>query len=415
MVKNAVIVPVGAKGGFVGKRLPDPARRSRRLARRGHRLLPDVHRLPARPDRQPRHRCRRRRRVVPPTDVRRYDGDDPYLVVAADKGTATFCDIANDIAARARLLARRRVRLRRLGRLRPQGDGHHRPRRLGVGQVPLPRAGREHPDAAVHRGRHRRHVRRRVRQRHAAVRPASGWSPPSTTGTSSSTPIPTRRPRIAERRRLFELPRSSWADYDTALISAGGGVFAARPQSRSRSRPQVAARLGHRGRRAPRHDADRADPARSCSRRSTCSGTAASAPTSRRRPSRNADAGDKANDAVRVDGRELRCRVVGEGGNLGCTQLGRIEYARAGGRINTDAIDNSAGVDTSDHEVNIKILLDRAVAAGTITRRAAQRAAGRGRPTTSPAHVLRDNYEQNVLLGRRRAARPRDGHRPRAG
>ena len=168
-----------------------------------------------------------------PTDARwsrrpsvvRHDGDDPYLVVAADKGTATFSDIANGISAGLRLLARRRVRLGRLGRLRPQGDGHHRARRLGLGAPPLPRDGRGLPERGLHLRRHRRHVRRRLRQRDAAAPSTSGWSPPSTTATSSSTRTRTRPSSYAERRRLFDLPRSSWQDYDTSLISEGGGVF----------------------------------------------------------------------------------------------------------------------------------------------------------------------------------------------
>ena len=159
------------------------------IAGRGHRRLQAVHLDAARHHRQ----SRRRRRVVPPDNVVRHDGDDPYLVVAADKGTATFSDIANAHFARARLLARRRLRLRRLGRLRPQEDGHHRARRLGGGEAPFPRDGRRHQHDAVHRGRRRRHVGRRVRQRHAARDARSGWSPPSTIATSSSIPIPIRR------------------------------------------------------------------------------------------------------------------------------------------------------------------------------------------------------------------------------
>ena len=152
-------------------------------------------------------------------------------------------------------------------------------------------------------------------------------------------------------------------------------------------------------------DPDRADPGDPARRRSICSGTAASEPTSRRRPRRPRAAGDKANDAVRVDGVELRARVVGEGGNLGFTQLGRVEFARNGGAINTDAIDNSAGVDTSDHEVNLKILLDRSVASGAITHD--ERCELLASVTDEvAAHVLRDNYEQNVLLGMARKLSP---------
>ena len=164
MVKNAVIVPVGAKGGFFCKQLPDPGDREAWMAEgiacyktfiSG--LLDVTDNLVA-------------DEVVPPPKVVRHDGDDSYLVVAADKGTATFSDIANGVAAGLRLLARRRVRLRRLGRLRPQGDGHHRPRRVGVGPPALPRARHRLPGRGLHLRRRRRHVRRRVRQRDAALR-----------------------------------------------------------------------------------------------------------------------------------------------------------------------------------------------------------------------------------------------------
>ena len=154
MVKNAVIVPVGAKGGFYCKQLPDPAADREAWLAEGvacYRtficgLLDVTDNLEG-------------EQVVPPPRVVRHDGDDAYLVVAADKGTATFSDIANEVAARLRLLARRRVRVRRLGRLRPQGDGHHRPRRLGVGEAALPRDGRRLPERGLHLRRHRRHVR----------------------------------------------------------------------------------------------------------------------------------------------------------------------------------------------------------------------------------------------------------------
>ena len=133
------------------------------------------------------------REVLPPDNVVRHDDDDPYLVVAADKGTATFSDIANGISRGARLLARRCLRLRRLGRLRPQGHGHHRARRVGIGEAAFPRDGRRHLQNAVHRGRRRRHVGRRVRQRHAARDDDQARRAPSTIATSSSIPIPTRR------------------------------------------------------------------------------------------------------------------------------------------------------------------------------------------------------------------------------
>ncbi len=163
--------------------------------------------------------------VVPPPDTVRHDGDDPYLVVAADKGTATFSDIANAHLDREGPLARRRLRVRRQPGLRPQEDGHHRARRLGGGEASFPRDGRRHPVAARHGRRRRRHVGRRVRQRHAALARRSSSSPPSIIATSSSIPTPIRPSSWAERQRLFDLPRSSWQDYDKALISKGGGVF----------------------------------------------------------------------------------------------------------------------------------------------------------------------------------------------
>ena len=153
MVKNAVIVPTGAKGGFVCKQLPDPADRE---AYQGEVLACYRTFISAMLDVTDNLEAGQ---VVPPARVVRHDGDDPYLVVAADKGTATFSDTANEIAAELRVLAGRRVRLRRLRGLRPQEDGHHRARRLGVGQVPLPGARHGHPDRRLHRGRRRRHVR----------------------------------------------------------------------------------------------------------------------------------------------------------------------------------------------------------------------------------------------------------------
>ena len=195
--------------------------------------------------------------TVPPRDVVRHDGDDSYLVVAADKGTATFSDIANGVVEGLRLLAGRRVRVGRLGRLRPQGDGHHRARRLGLGPAALPRARDRLPGRGLHRGRHRRHVRRRLRQRHAAAPSTSGWWRPSTTATSSSTPTRTPSTSYAERKRLFALPRSSWQDYDRDLISEGGGVYSAIGEV-DPAQPGGPRRPRHRGRRRG-DDARRAD------------------------------------------------------------------------------------------------------------------------------------------------------------
>jgi glutamate dehydrogenase len=191
---------------------------------------------------------------------------------------------------------------------------------------------------------------------------------------------------------MFKLPRSSWADYDTSLISAGGGVY-------PRTAKSIA--ITPQAKKALAISADALTPAELVNAILKAPvdlvynggiGTyvKASAET-------HAQVGDRANDAVRVNGRELRCKVVGEGGNLGCTQLGRIEYALAGGRIFTDAIDNSAGVDTSDHEVNIKILLGLAISDGELTEK--QRNSLLATMTDDVAAlVLRDNYFQTQAL-----------------
>jgi glutamate dehydrogenase len=201
---------------------------------------------------------------------------------------------------------------------------------------------------------------------------------------------------------MFALPRSSWADYDTSLISAGGGVFP-RTLKAIPLTPQVRSALG-----LP-DDVTTMTPGELMHAILLAPvdllwnggiGTYVKASTETQ-----ADAGDKANDAARADGIQLRCKVVGEGGNLGFTQRGRIEFARAGGRINTDAIDNSAGVDISDHEINLKILLDRAVAAGQIDRDERNKLLASVGDDVA-ALCLRDNYEQNVLLAMTRYIGP---------
>jgi glutamate dehydrogenase len=219
-------------------------------------------------------------------------------------------------------------------------------------------------------------------------------------------PDPDAAVGYAERRRLFELPRSSWADYDTAKISAGGGVW---PRT-AKSVPittQVRAALGL------------AEGVTSLTPTDLISailrapvdllwnggiGTYVKASTES-----HADVGDKANDQLRVDATELRCKVIGEGGNLGLTQLARIEFARAGGLVNTDFIDNSAGVDTSDHEVNIKILLDRVVRDGDLTDKQ-RNELFLGMTDEVARLVLRDNIEQNVVLAAARAQAPQMLH-----
>ena len=205
-------------------------------------------------------------------------------------------------------------------------------------------------------------------------------------------PDPDPERSLRERRRLFGLPRSSWADYDPKLLSAGGGIHARNVKSIAIT-PEVKATLAI--------SADTLTP-------NELVNAILKAPVDllynggigtyvKATAETHAAVGDRANDALRVNGRDLRCKVVVEGGNLGCTQLGRIEYARAGGRINTDAIDNSGGVGTSDHEVNIKILLGLSIADGELTEK--QRNTLLAEMTDDVAAlVLRDNYFQTQVL-----------------
>ncbi len=361
MVKNALIVPVGSKGGFVVKRPPiDGGREAHvnaaiacyREFLRGLLDLTDNYEGD---------------RVVVPERVVRYDDDDPYLVVAADKGTTRFSDIANDIADEYGFW---------LGDAFASGGSH----------------GYDHKQMGITaRGawesvkRHFRELGTDVQSEDFTVVGIGDMSgdvfgngmlcSPHTRLLAAFNhmhvfldPDPDPAASFQERRRLFSLPRSSWSDYDPELISAGGGVFERAAKSIPIS-PEV--------REALAIEDEQLSPA-DLIRRLLCApvdllfnggiGTYVKASEESQ-----ADAGDKTNDALRVNGDQLRCRVVGEGGNLGFTQPGRVQYAlaggpdRDGGRINTDAIDNAAGVNCSDHEVNIKILLDSAVAAGEMT------------------------------------------------
>ncbi|WP_375477953.1 NAD-glutamate dehydrogenase [uncultured Jatrophihabitans sp.] len=406
MVKNAVIVPTGAKGGFVGKRLPDPA------VDRGAWLDEGV-------------ACYRAfisalldvtdnyvvstgadggatRQVEHPPRTRRYDADDPYLVVAADKGTATFSDIANGIAidygfwlgdafASGGSVGYDHKAMGITARGAWESVKYHF-RELGVD------VSRE-PFTVVGIGDMSGDVFGNGMLLSEQIRLLAAFDHRHV----FLDPDPDPATSFAERRRLFDLPRSSWADYDPALISAGGGVYPRTAKSVPIS-PQIAEALG------------------------LAEGTTALAPTEllhaillapvdllwnggigtyvKASYEPQSAAGDKANDTLRVDANQLRCKVVGEGGNLGLTQRARIEYAQAGGRINTDAIDNSAGVDTSDHEVNLKILLDQAVARGSLTRDERNRLLADATEDVA-RHVLRDNYDQNVLLGMARMLDPR--------
>ncbi|MFI6596139.1 NAD-glutamate dehydrogenase [Nonomuraea sp. NPDC050536] len=395
MVKNTVIVPTGSKGGFVVKRPPEGGTREEvmvegvacyRMFISG--LLDVTDNLVD-------------GKVVPPPDVVRHDGDDPYLVVAADKGTATFSDIANGVAKEYGFW---------LGDAFASGGSigydhkamgitargawesvkyHFRTMGVDVQNTDFTVAGIGDMSGDVFGNGMllSQHIKlvAAFDHRHIFIDPA---------------PDPARS--FAERQRLFELPRSSWADYAPELISAGGGVFPRTAKS-IQITPQI------------REALDIPAGVTSMAPNDLLSailkapvdllwnggiGTYAKASSES-----NADVGDKANDGLRVNASELRCKVIGEGGNLGFTQLGRIEFALNGGLVNTDFIDNSAGVDTSDHEVNIKILLDQVVRDGELTDKQ------RNQIFTSMTDevaglVLRDNYDQNDVLAAARAQAP---------
>jgi glutamate dehydrogenase len=357
MVKNALIVPVGSKGGFVVKRPPAAGGREALLAEGiacyrtflcGLLDLTDNIVGGA---------------VVPPERVVRHDVDDPYLVVAADKGTATFSDIANGVSADYGFW---------LGDAFASGGSR----------------GYDHKKMGITARGAWESVKRHFRELGTDIQEADftvvgiGDMSGDVFGNGMLLsphikllaafnhmhvfldPDPDPAVSFAERQRLFGLGRSAWSDYNPALISGGGGVHSRTAKSITLT-PQVRAALGI--------EADRLSPTELI-RELLCApvdllwnggiGTYVKGSDEA-----HGDVGDKANDGVRRNGAELRCRVVGEGGNLGLTQRGRIEYALGGGAIYTDAIDNAAGVNCSDHEVNIKILLDAIVAAGDMTEK----------------------------------------------
>ncbi|CAH0123288.1 NAD-glutamate dehydrogenase [Microbacterium sp. Bi121] len=392
MVKNAVIVPTGSKGGFFAKRLPAPSDRGAWLEagkaayRTFIRGLLDItdNRVGS--------------EIMPPADVVRHDGEDPYLVVAADKGTASFSDIANGISeeygfwladafasggsagydhkamgitARGAWESVKR-HFRELG-LDTQSEDFTV---VGIGDMSGDVFGN-----GMLRSRHIRLVAA-FDHRHVFV-----------------DPTPDAEATFAERERLFALPGSSWDDFDRSVISAGGGVYPLSMKSITVT-PEMAEALGL------DHAVKKMTPME-------LKKSVLLAPVDllwngaigtyiKASDESDADVGDRGNDAVRVDGGQLRLRVVGEGGNLGATQRGRIEAASAGIRINTDAIDNSAGVGTSDREVNIKILLGILERESRLDREARNELL-QSMTDEVAVQVLRDNYEQNVLLGNSRA------------
>ncbi|PSK63755.1 NAD-specific glutamate dehydrogenase [Micromonospora sp. MH33] len=386
MVKNAVIVPVGAKGGFVLKQKPGDRDEAVACYKEFVGALLDVTDNISSGE------------IVPPEDVVRHDADDPYLVVAADKGTASFSDIANEISAAHNFW---------LGdAFASGGSAGYDHKKMGITARGAWESVKRHFRELGHDTQTQdftvvgvgdmsgdvfgngmllsKHIRLvgAFDHRHIFLDPdpdaATSWD---------------------ERKRLFDLPRSSWEDYNPELISAGGGVFPRTAKSVPVS-PQVRAVLGL------DDDVTQLSPQELMKAILTAPvdlfwnggiGTYVKASTQT-----NAEVGDKSNDAIRVDGKGLRCRVVGEGGNLGFTQHGRIEYASTGGRIYTDFIDNAAGVDCSDHEVNIKILLNTAVADGALDR--PDRDELLAQMTDEVAElVLRDNYDQARALNNAQA------------
>jgi len=387
MVKNAVIVPAGSKGGFVCKQMPKDAVRET-IAAEGeavYRLF--IASLLEVTDN------RVRGEIVPPSDTVRYDQDDPYLVVAADKGTATFSDIANSIAVQRGFW---------LGDAFASGGSNgYDHKKMGITAKGAFEAVKRHfyemdhdmnttPITMVGVGdmsgdvfgngvllSRQLKVLAAFDHRHIFL-----------------DPTPDVVTSFAERARMFALPRSSWEDYNKDLISAGGGVFPRSARSIPLS-PEVRAALDI---------AETALSPEELMHRILLApvdlfynggiGTYIKASSET-----HAQVKDRANDNIRVDGNQLRCKVVAEGGNLGATQNGRIEFALAGGRIFTDAIDNSAGVDCSDHEVNVKIWLDTEVNAGQLPETDRNRILNEMTGEIEDL-VLRDNTLQTHLLVR---------------
>jgi glutamate dehydrogenase len=398
-VKNAVIVPVGAKGGFVLKRPPlptgDAAADRDALRAEGvacyQLFISGLLDVTDNVDHATGN-------VSPPPQVVRRDGDDAYLVVAADKGTATFSDIANDVAKSYGFW---------LGDAFASGGSvgyDHKAmgitakgaweavkrhfREMGVDtqteDFTVVGVGDMSGDVFGNGMLLSRHIRliAAFDHRHVFLDPdpdaAGSWE---------------------ERRRMFDLPRSSWDDYDKSLISEGGGVYS-REQKAIPVSPKVRAALGIDG-----EVTEMAPP--------NLIRAILQAPVDllfnggigtyiKAESESDSDVGDRANDPVRVNGNQVRAKVIGEGGNLGVTALGRVEFDLSGGRINTDAMDNSAGVDCSDHEVNIKILVDSLVTAGKV--RAEERKQLLESMTDEVAQlVLTDNEDQNDLIGTSRA------------
>jgi glutamate dehydrogenase len=384
-VKNTLIVPVGAKGGFVPKQMPAGATREEiqregtecyRWFIRGLLDITDNVRGDA---------------VVPPVRTVRYDPDDPYLVVAADKGTATFSDTANALAAEYDFWLS--------DAFASGGSAGYDHKKMGITAKGAWECVKRHfreldidtqtqdftvagigdmmGDVFGNGMLLSRHIRLVAAFNHQHI---------------FIDPEPDPAASFKERERLFNLPRSAWSDYDPKVISRGGGVFPRNAKELALA-PQARALLGLEAAKATPQEIIRAIlklPVDLLWNGGIGTYVKASWEA-------NSAVGDRTNDAVRVDGRDLRCRVIGEGGNLGLSQLGRIEFALRGGRMNTDFVDNSGGVDCSDHEVNIKILLKAAQERTRLTT--AERNKLLATMTDDVAAlVLRDNYLQSQAI-----------------
>lgn len=385
MVKNSVIVPVGSKGGFIVKQPPATGGKAAYLAEgvecyktflRG--ILDITDNIAG-------------GKITPPARVTRRDGDDPYLVVAADKGTAAFSDYANSVSAEYGFW---------LGdAFASGGSAGYDHKKMGItakgGWVSVKRHFREigldvdtedftaagigdmAGDVFGNGMLMSRHIRLIAAFNHIHI---------------FIDPAPDAAKSFAERKRLFETPGSAWTDYDRKLISKGGGVF----ERSAKSIPVTAEMKKALGITAESLSPDELikaillAPVDLLWNGGIGTYVKSAAET-------HQDAGDKSNDSLRVNGGDLRCKVVGEGGNLGFTQQGRVEYAMKGGRINTDAIDNSGGVDCSDHEVNIKIALASRVESGKLSLKSRDEFLS-GMTDEVASLVLRDNYLQTMAL-----------------
>lgn len=357
-VKNAVIVPMGAKGGFVAKNLPNDSLTREQISEeiiacyqvliRGMLDLTDN---------------LKDNKIIPPANVTRYDNDDPYLVVAADKGTATFSDLANALSAAYDFWLgdafasggstgydHKKMGITARGAWESVKRHFHEMGRdsqtedftvIGIGDM----AGDVFGNGMLLS----RHIRLVAAFNHMHI---------------FIDPAPDAEKSFIERERLFHLPRSTWDDYNPELISPGGGVFLRSAKSITLSKEIQKALDFYQDRVVPNELIRAILKAPVDLLFNGGIGTYVKA-----RSESNLSVGDRANDALRINGSELRTKVVCEGGNLGLTQLGRIEYAKLGGRLNTDAIDNSGGVNCSDNEVNIKILLNDVVEHGDLTEK----------------------------------------------